>query len=133
MRREEKEKFSALFSFLPDSSLLLCLHLLQAFFFQKISATLHFSCFQDEFSWVLHLFLMLSLDDCWWELFLSLEMLYYHEFMFNCWGISRVEAIFWFIWKNWIVQKTGHTEYAGILNFLDVIQMWLHFYDIFSG
>ena len=44
--------------------------------------------------WVLHLFLMFSLSDCWWELVLSLEMLYYHEFMFICWGISRGKNCF---------------------------------------
>ena len=44
--------------------------------------------------WVLHLFLMFSLSECWWELFLSLEMLYYHEFMFICWGISRGKNCF---------------------------------------
>ena len=48
MRREEKENIFALFYFLPDGSFLLCLHLLQAFFLQKISATLHFSCFQGR-------------------------------------------------------------------------------------
>ena len=43
-----------------------------------------------------------------------------------------VEAVFWFMWKKWEVQKKEHLEYAWILNFLDVIQMCLHFCDIFS-
>ena len=38
----------------------------------------------------LHLLSMFSLDDCWWDLFLSLEMLYYHKFMFIWCGKLRV-------------------------------------------
>ena len=33
---------------------------------------------------------MFFLDDCWWELFKSLEMIYCHEFMFICYRISRI-------------------------------------------
>ena len=38
----------------------------------------------------LHLFLMFALDDCWWELFKSLEMFHFHEITFNWDGISRI-------------------------------------------
>ena len=41
-------------------------------------------------SCIFTLVFMLSLDDCWWELFKLLEMFYCHEFMFNWCGISRV-------------------------------------------
>ena len=43
-----------------------------------------------------------------------------------------VETVFWVIWKKWEVQKTEHLEYAGIPNLFGVIQMCLHFCDIFS-
>ena len=87
---EERRKISATFSSLPDSSLPLFLHLLQGFVLLKFAAPFHFFCFQGLFLKFLHLFFMFALDDCWWELFKSLEMFYCHEFMFICYGISRV-------------------------------------------
>ena len=80
MRREEK---SVNFFPFPDGSLPPCLHLHQAFNLQKISATLHSSCFQGVFLVFLHLFscfLWMVVDGGCSN---SLEMFYCHEFMFN--------------------------------------------------
>ena len=49
-----------------------------------------FFLFSRCVSCIFTLVFMLSLDDCWWELFKSLEIFYCHEFMFNWCGISRV-------------------------------------------
>ena len=74
---------------------------------------------------------MLSLDGCWWGLFQIIRNVLLSEFMFNWDGISRFEAVFWYVWKNREVQKTEHLEHAWVPNILGLIQMCLHFYDIF--
>ena len=77
----------------PDSSSPSIVHLPQVFVLQKISATLHFSCFQGEFSWV---FLSFSLafhawmKDCYCELLKAVRVLFCHEFMFIWREKSRV-------------------------------------------
>ena len=58
--------------------------------FAEIFCCPHLFLLSRWVSCIFTLVFMLSLDDCWWELFKSLEMFYYHEFMFNWHGISRV-------------------------------------------
>ena len=126
-----RDKFLSLSLPLPISSLHLHVHLLQAFFLLEIFAAHHSSWLEGVFLVFLHLFtyfLWMVFDE---GCYISLEMFYCHEFMFNWDGISRFEAVFWYVWKNREVQKTKHPEHAWVLNFLGLIQMCLHFYDIF--
>ena len=101
------------------------------FSFAGISATSHLFLLSRRVSCIFTLVFMLSLDGCWWGLFKSLEMFYGHEYMFNWDGISRFEAVFWYVWKNREVQKTEHLEHAWVSNFLGLIQMCLHFFWYF--